>query len=121
MVLRINLIVCFGFWFGGPKAGDKFWAYSWRQIGGSFFRTKVDLHIKGRLAREKVLIFSDLSKLESCWISGWGTVPADDLVRWYRMSDVTERYSTFLQLRFLQGLRGAEFGAWGHKLKVIVD
>ena len=37
------------------------------------------------------------------------------------VSDVTERYSTFLQLRFAQGLRGAEFGAWGHELKVIMD
>ena len=44
------------------------------QIGGSFFRTKVDLNYIGWLAREKILIFSDLSKLESCWVSGWGTV-----------------------------------------------
>ena len=43
------------------------------KLGVPFFHTKVDLHIKGRLAREKVLILTDLSKLESCWISGWGT------------------------------------------------
>ena len=34
--------------------------------------------------------------------------------------DVTERYSTFLALRFAQGVRRTEFGARGHELKVVL-
>ena len=36
------------------------------------------------------------------------------------VSDVTEKYSTFLTFRFAQGVRGAEFGARGHELKVVL-
>ena len=60
-------MVCFWFWFGGPRPAVTSFDFQLEANWGLLFPcTKVDLNFVGRLSREEVLIFSDLSELESC-------------------------------------------------------